>query len=98
MNARQKIVVAGIDIAAAFFRQLDKQVEIELIAKDGEPLDIESSLSDPASIDPAEPPAWWDGAWETVVVAGDPPRRTDPLPQTRITDPEGAPPEEEDGE
>ena len=36
MNARQKIVVAGIDIAAAFFRQLDKQVEIELIAKDGE--------------------------------------------------------------
>ena len=36
MNARQKIVVAGIDIAAAFFRQLDKQVEIELIAEDGE--------------------------------------------------------------
>ena len=36
MNARQKIVVAGIDIAAAFFRQLDKQVEIDLIAKDGE--------------------------------------------------------------
>ena len=47
---------------------------------------------------PTEPPAWWDGAWETVVIAGDPPRRTDPLPQTRITDPEGAPPEEEDDE
>ena len=36
MNARQKIVVAGIDVACAFFRQLDKQVEIELLAQDGE--------------------------------------------------------------
>src|SRR4051794_32223715 len=36
MNARQVMVAAGIDIAAAFFRALDPAVEIELLAKDGE--------------------------------------------------------------
>ena len=35
MNARQKIVVAGIDIAAAFFRELDGAVEIERLVDDG---------------------------------------------------------------
>jgi nicotinate-nucleotide pyrophosphorylase (carboxylating) len=36
MNARQPIVVAGIDVAAAFFRVLDKDVEIEALAGDGD--------------------------------------------------------------
>jgi nicotinate-nucleotide pyrophosphorylase (carboxylating) len=36
MNARQSIVVAGIDIAAAFFRALDAGVQIELLANDGD--------------------------------------------------------------
>ena len=36
MNCRQAIVVAGLDIAAAFFRALDPKVEIEQLAKDGE--------------------------------------------------------------
>lgn len=35
MNARQPIVVAGIDVAAAFFRALDREVEIEALAADG---------------------------------------------------------------
>jgi nicotinate-nucleotide pyrophosphorylase (carboxylating) len=35
MNARQPIVVAGIEIAAAFFRALDAGVQIELQAEDG---------------------------------------------------------------
>jgi nicotinate-nucleotide pyrophosphorylase (carboxylating) len=35
MNARQEIVVAGLEIAAAFFRALDSGVQIELLAKDG---------------------------------------------------------------
>ncbi|HEX8936983.1 MAG TPA: nicotinate-nucleotide diphosphorylase (carboxylating), partial [Sphingomicrobium sp.] len=34
LNARQPIVVAGIEIAAAFFRALDKDVQIELLAND----------------------------------------------------------------
>src|SRR5205823_12288836 len=36
MNARQPIVVAGIEIAAAFFRALDSGVQIERLASDGE--------------------------------------------------------------
>ena len=36
INARQTIVVAGIEIAAAFFRALDVGAEIELLASDGD--------------------------------------------------------------
>ena len=37
MNSREAIVVAGIDIAAAFFRALDPDVRIDQLAIDGEP-------------------------------------------------------------
>lgn len=37
MNSRQEIIVAGMEIAAAFFRALDPDIEIELLATDGEP-------------------------------------------------------------
>jgi nicotinate-nucleotide pyrophosphorylase (carboxylating) len=36
MNCRQAIVVAGLDLAADFFRALDGVVEIELLVKDGD--------------------------------------------------------------
>jgi nicotinate-nucleotide pyrophosphorylase (carboxylating) len=36
MNCRQRIVLAGVDLAAAFFRALDPDVHIEALAKDGE--------------------------------------------------------------
>ncbi|MGE5562784.1 MAG: carboxylating nicotinate-nucleotide diphosphorylase [Bacillota bacterium] len=36
MNARQEIVVAGLEIAAAFFRALDAEIHIEQLAKDGD--------------------------------------------------------------
>ena len=36
MNARQEITVAGLDVAAAFFRELDAKIEIEQPAKDGD--------------------------------------------------------------
>ncbi len=39
MNCREPIVVAGIDIAIAFFRQLDPAIEIERLANDGERVD-----------------------------------------------------------
>ena len=40
MNSREPIVVAGLDIAAAFFRALDPQVEIELLVGDGDRVDV----------------------------------------------------------
>lgn len=36
MNCRQSIVIAGLEIAAAFFRAVDPNVQIEQLAKDGD--------------------------------------------------------------
>ena len=44
MNARQSLVVAGLEIAAAFFRALDRDVSIEMIASDGQHVDAGAEL------------------------------------------------------
>jgi nicotinate-nucleotide pyrophosphorylase (carboxylating) len=36
MNCRQAVVVAGLDIAAEFFRALDPKIELEQLAQDGD--------------------------------------------------------------
>ena len=44
MNCRQPIVVAGVDIATAFFRRLDPDVRVEPLAKDGDALGVRSAV------------------------------------------------------
>jgi len=44
MNARQAIVLAGLDIAAAFFRKLDADVRIEMLAAEGDAVNPRSGL------------------------------------------------------
>ena len=44
MNCRQPIVVAGLEIAAAFFRALDKDVRIETLVSDGDAVDASTVL------------------------------------------------------
>jgi nicotinate-nucleotide pyrophosphorylase (carboxylating) len=44
MNARQQIVVAGIDVASAFFRRLDEAVTIEALVADGEGVETGATL------------------------------------------------------
>jgi nicotinate-nucleotide pyrophosphorylase (carboxylating) len=44
MNARQPMVVAGLEIAAAFFRALDSGVQIDLQAKDGDKVEHGTGL------------------------------------------------------
>ena len=44
MACREPIVVAGIDIAAAFFRALDPQVHIQFLARDGDRVEAGSAL------------------------------------------------------
>ena len=44
MNARQQLVVAGLEIAAAFFRALDPHVQVELQAKDGDRVELGTPL------------------------------------------------------
>jgi nicotinate-nucleotide pyrophosphorylase (carboxylating) len=36
MNCRERIVVAGLEIAAAFFRAMDAKVEVEVLVNDGD--------------------------------------------------------------
>ena len=44
MNARQAIVVAGIEVAAAFFRKLDGDLTVELLAADGDNVEHGNTL------------------------------------------------------
>jgi nicotinate-nucleotide pyrophosphorylase (carboxylating) len=44
MNVRQALVVAGIEIAAAFFRTLDREVRIDLLADDGDRVEHGTTL------------------------------------------------------
>jgi nicotinate-nucleotide pyrophosphorylase (carboxylating) len=44
MNARQPIVLAGIEIAEAFFKALDGGIQIEALAKDGDSVEAGSTL------------------------------------------------------
>jgi nicotinate-nucleotide pyrophosphorylase (carboxylating) len=44
MNARQAIVVAGLDIAAAFFLRLDPHVRIDPLVRDGDAVDPRTIL------------------------------------------------------
>src|SRR5437762_5857887 len=44
MNCRQAIVVAGLDVAASFFRALDPGVAIEFLAADGDGVDAGGAL------------------------------------------------------
>ena len=44
MNARQEMVAAGLDIAAAFFRPLDVNVRIDQLANDGDTVEAGTAL------------------------------------------------------
>src|SRR5215216_277911 len=44
MNAREPIIVAGLEIAAAFFRALDDRIGIEMPVRDGDQIDSGSVL------------------------------------------------------
>jgi nicotinate-nucleotide pyrophosphorylase (carboxylating) len=44
MNAREELVVAGLEIAAAFFRRLDLSVSIEALANDGDRVEASATL------------------------------------------------------
>lgn len=59
----------------------------QVIGPDGQPLGASESLVDPSTVVPEdEPDAWWDSAWASVELAGDPPRER-PAPATRIEAP-----------
>lgn len=44
-----------------------------VLGADGQPLESEASLKDPAEVVKVEPTAWWTSAWQSVELAGNPP-------------------------
>ncbi len=52
----------------------------------GKPLDSSSTLNDPAEVVAREPTAWWDTAWGSMELAGDPPPWSPP-PADEIGEP-----------
>ncbi|WP_240341167.1 septum formation initiator family protein, partial [Nocardioides sp. SYSU D00038] len=44
-----------------------------VLDEDGEPLDRDTRLHDPDTVLDTEPTPWWDDAWASVELAGDPP-------------------------
>lgn len=55
-----------------------------VLGKDGEPLESEAELTDPDTIAQEPPRAWFDDAWDSVKLAGDPPEKAPPIPLKRI--------------
>ncbi|MEU0314905.1 septum formation initiator family protein [Nocardioides sp. NPDC006273] len=56
--------------------------------ENGERIQTEPELTDPDSVGSAEQPkAWWDDAWGSVLLAGDPPEQTGDGPESKIDPP-----------
>src|SRR6478735_7634058 len=55
-----------------------------VLDENGKPLDSEAELSDPATIAPKKPTAWWSTAWKSVELAGNPPEVEKQKPATKI--------------
>ena len=51
-----------------------------VLGEDGKPLEPQSELEDPATVLDSEPTAWWDDAWDSVELAGHPPKVGKPPP------------------
>ncbi len=54
-----------------------------VLDEDGEALESEAELSDPAEVGDKTPEPWWGSAWESVELAGKPPKQ-EPSPVTEI--------------
>jgi Septum formation initiator len=70
---------------------------VQVIDVDGNPLGGDVKLPDPTDVEQLEPVAWWDTAWESVELAGDPPQPTD-KPVDRIRPPTKQVPSGETGD
>lgn len=48
------------------------EVSFQVIDQNGEPLGHRDNLSDPDEIEVVNEPAWWETAWDTMEIAGNP--------------------------
>ena len=66
---------------------LPGEVAFQVIDEDGEPLDNSETLSDPAAPVDDEKPLWWQSAWRSVEVAGNPEEALADQPAVQIVPP-----------
>lgn len=67
---------------------LPGEIAYQVIGEDGKPLDHDDSLTDPGVTTETEQPLWWQSAWRSVEVAGNPGEEADvPPPATKIKAP-----------
>lgn len=57
-----------------------------VVGADGQPLDPAGQLADPDAVPQQTPTAWWERAWGSVELAGNPPPASDP-PLSQIREP-----------
>jgi cell division protein FtsB len=50
-----------------------------VLGEDGQPLEPAAELQDPSQVLPSRPVAWWSTGWDSVELAGDPPKVARPL-------------------
>jgi hypothetical protein len=63
---------------------LPGETSYQVLDADGNPLTGDDELTDPDSIAPAKPKAWWSKAYATLEAADHPEKKVTPTPATRI--------------
>lgn len=67
---------------------LPGEIAYQVIGEDGKPLDHDDSLTDPGVTTETDQPLWWQSAWRSVEVAGNPEEEAEvPPPATKIKAP-----------
>ncbi|HEY0904348.1 MAG TPA: septum formation initiator family protein [Marmoricola sp.] len=64
---------------------LPGETSYQVLDANGQPLTGDDELTDPETIAPEKPTAWWSRAYSTLEVADHPERHVEPTPATRIT-------------
>lgn len=79
---------------ARFGYLMPGETGFEVIGPDGKPLESEATLHDPSEVIKTVPTPWWSSAWDSVELAGNPPKPTkDPADLVDGTKREGGSPE-----
>lgn len=64
---------------ARFGYLMPGETGFQVLDENGQPLEQQATLNDPADVLKIEPTAWWSPAWDSVELAGNPPA---PQPET----------------
>jgi hypothetical protein len=64
---------------------LPGETSYQVLDANGQPLTGDDALTDPATVAPAKPKAWWGKVYSTVEAADHPEKKVTPTPASKIT-------------